>query len=119
MHALVLFLALLFAPPAQEVKTVRECLLDGDSHVITDPYNTDILDISGMSAWEAEDQDALKYGTHPGGTFAIDTDTGPRSMYFVAYQGRLYLFIYQHSDRAYKVSPGVWNLHGRCMLRLR
>lgn len=119
MHTVILFFSLLFAPPPQDIKTVRECVLDGDSHVITEQYNTDILNLSGVSAWAAEDQDALRYGTHPGGTFSIATDTGERDMFFVAYEGRLYLFVYQHEDRAYKVSPGVWNLHGRCMLRLR
>lgn len=113
---LLVVLSLLLAPPAQEVKTVRECLLDGDSHVITEAH--DLLDVTGTSVWAETDQDALRYGKRPGGLFTINTDTGPRTMFFVAYQTRLYLFVFQHPDRKLKVAPGVWDWHGSCMLRL-
>lgn len=120
MYAVVLWMALLFAPTQQQTMTVRDCLLK--SGISTEFYShPHILTLRGPNVWEQADQDALRYGDKLTSEY-IQTNSGQRKVSFIAYAGAVYAFVYMdwNDPRAHTghAEPGVTPWHGECMLRL-
>lgn len=118
MHAVMLFFALLFAP-AQQDTTIAACLLKSDLTTELRDY-ADVTALSGVDAWAEMGETVLQQGSIIG-TLSVATNDEDRRLRFYAYQGDLYVFVWKHKrdpGAYYQVSPGVWNWHGACFLKL-
>lgn len=119
MYTVILFFALLFAPAQQQTTTIADCLLQS-AHTTQMFDYADVTALAGVDAWQDMGETVLQQGTVIS-TLSIATDGGERRIRFYAYQGELYVFVWKHkSDPGayYQVSPGVWNWHGICFLKL-